>query len=82
MTSSIVAGDVVIPSVPLILKNLSVHGWPSGSPVDSEAAIDFAQLKGVECQITTFPLSKAQEAFDAMSSGKVHGRAVIVMDQK
>lgn len=73
------AGDVSIPSGPMVIRNLSVHGWPSGHALDSEEAIAFAQLKGVECQVQTWPLSKAPEAFEAMVSGSVRGRAVITM---
>lgn len=63
----------------MVIRNLSVHGWPSGHALDSEEAIAFAQLKGVECQVQTWPLSKAPEAFEAMVSGSVKGRAVITM---
>jgi D-arabinose 1-dehydrogenase-like Zn-dependent alcohol dehydrogenase len=74
-----VAGDISIPSGPLVIRNLSVHGWPSGHALDSEEAIAFALLKGVECQVQTWPLDKAPEAYEAMMSGNVRGRAVITM---
>jgi len=74
-----VAGDLSIPSAALVVRNLSVHGWPSGHALDCEEAIAFAQLKGVECQVQTWSLDKAPEAFEAMMSGSVRGRAVITM---
>lgn len=74
-----VAGDVAVPSGQMVLRTISVHGWPSGSPLDCEDAIAFAQLKGVECQVQTWPLEKAPEAYEAMASGQVQGRAVITV---
>ena len=76
---SLVGGEVSVPSVPLIAKGLSVHGWPSGHALDCEEAINFALLHNIEVEVTTYPFAKAQEAFDAMLSGSVHGRAVLVM---
>lgn len=73
-------GDVPFNTVPMIMKGVSVHGWPSGHALDSEEAIDFAQHQNVKVMIERFPLAKAQEAFDHMMSGKVRFRAVLVMD--
>jgi len=73
-------GDVAIPTTPLILKGLSVHGWPSGHALDCEEAIEFAQRQDVKCMVERFPLDKAQEALDHMLSGKVRFRAVLVME--
>jgi D-arabinose 1-dehydrogenase-like Zn-dependent alcohol dehydrogenase len=73
-------GDVVISTVPLILKGLTVAGFPSGHALDSEEAIAFAQRQDIKCLIEKFPLDKAQEALDHMLSGKCRFRAVLVMD--
>ncbi|KAL2158117.1 hypothetical protein VTH06DRAFT_4685 [Thermothelomyces fergusii] len=75
-----VPGEIPINTVTMVTKGLSVHSWPSGHAVDSEDAIKFAQLQGIECLTETFPLDKANEAFDAMLSGKVRFRAVITFD--
>ena len=64
----------------MIMKGISIHGWPAGHALDSEEAIAFAQLHGVKCMIEKFPLSKAQEALDHMMSGKVRFRAVLTME--
>ena len=45
-----------------------------------EDAVNFAQVHDVNCLIETFPLSKAQEAYEHMQSGKVRFRSVVVMD--
>jgi len=73
-------GDVSVDTVPLILKGLSVHGWPSGHALDSEEAIAFARQQGVKCMIEKFPLEKVQEALDHMVSGKVRFRSVLTME--
>ncbi|EMC97950.1 hypothetical protein BAUCODRAFT_31962 [Baudoinia panamericana UAMH 10762] len=73
-------GPVSVNTVPMVIKALSVHGWPSGHALDSEEAIAFAQAQGVECMIEKFPLEMVNEAMEHMLSGKVRFRAVLVMD--
>lgn len=72
-------GPVPVNTVTMVLKALSVRGWPSGHALDSEEAIAFATTHGVECMIEKFPLDKANEAIDHMISGKVRFRAVLTM---
>lgn len=62
------------------MKGLSVHGWPSGSQVDCEDAISFAQVHKVECMVEKYPFAKVKDAIDSMLSGKVRFRGVLVMD--
>lgn len=69
LTSDFVAG-------PMITKRLSIRGWPSGTAVDSEACVAFAQARGVQCMTQSFPLDKAQEAYEHRS--KARFRAVIL----
>jgi D-arabinose 1-dehydrogenase-like Zn-dependent alcohol dehydrogenase len=52
--------------------------WPSGHALDSEEAIEFAKITGVHCMIEKFPLDKANEAMEAMTSGKVRFRGVLI----
>jgi len=73
-------GDITVSTSPMIMKGVSVHGWPSGHALDCEDAIAFAQRQGVNCMIEEFPLDRVQEAIDHMLSGKVRFRAVLVMD--
>jgi D-arabinose 1-dehydrogenase-like Zn-dependent alcohol dehydrogenase len=42
---------------------LSVQVWPSGHATDSEEAIAFTELHGINCMVEEFPLEKANEAF-------------------
>ncbi|KAL1626474.1 hypothetical protein SLS56_006785 [Neofusicoccum ribis] len=73
-------GDITVNTIPMILKGISVHGWPSGHALDAEEAIAFAQTHGVQCMSEQFPLSKANEAMEHMLSGKVRFRAVLTME--
>ena len=78
---------------------LSIQSWPSGHAKDSEEAIKFTQLEGIDCLIEKFPIDKANDAYsesilyqdgglgrmtncllDAMLSGKVRFRSVIVFE--
>lgn len=72
-------GDVKISTMDLVVKGLSVHGWPSGHAKNSEDAIAFAQKHGIKCLVEKFPLAKGNEAFDHMMNGKVRFRAVLTM---
>jgi D-arabinose 1-dehydrogenase-like Zn-dependent alcohol dehydrogenase len=60
----------------LIMSRSSIRGWPSGVASDSEDALDFYKKQGVKCMVQTFPLDKAQEAYEHRD--KARFRAVIV----
>jgi D-arabinose 1-dehydrogenase-like Zn-dependent alcohol dehydrogenase len=74
------AGEVPVNTISLITKGNSVHGWPSGSSVDSQDAITTAQTQGIKCMIEKFKFEEAQEAVDHMLSGKARFRAVLTME--
>ena len=74
------AGETKINSAVLIQKGASIHGWPSGQALDSEEAIDFAELHKVKCMIEKFPLTKANEAYNHMMGGHPRFRCVLVME--
>lgn len=67
-----------ISTASMIGKGLSIVAWPSGHQMDSEDAISFAQIHGVECMIEKFPLDKANEALQHMNEGKVRFRGVLI----
>ena len=73
------AGDITINTGLLLQKGLGVHSWPSGHALDSEEAINFAQIHGVKCMVEDFPFSEVQKAYEHMKSGKARFRAVITM---
>ena len=72
-------GPLVINPLPLLLGRLTVAGWPSGTGMDSEDTLNFSALTGVKPMIETYPLEKAGEAFDRMTSGKARFRVVLTV---
>jgi len=72
-----VAEGISVPIQPMIQKRLAIRGWPSGTAQDSEEAVEFAKIQGVRCRIEKYPLSKANEAYESMITGKARFRAVL-----
>ena len=64
-------------TLPLIMGERAVQGWPSGTGMDSEDTLEFSTLTGIKPKIETYPLEKAPEAFDRMMSGKAIFRVVL-----
>lgn len=60
-----------------LLMRKEVSGWPSGVAIDSEDTLKFSELTGVKALVESFPLEKAQAAYDHMMSGKARFRAVL-----
>ena len=61
-----------------LLSGKSVKGWPSGTAIDSEDAMNFSALTGVRPRIEKFKLEQAEEAFAKVMANKVRFRAVLV----
>jgi D-arabinose 1-dehydrogenase-like Zn-dependent alcohol dehydrogenase len=82
-------GEFVIVGVPakpiqagavgLIMQRQSIHGWPSGTSIDSEDTLRFSEISGVLPLIEKYPLDRAPEAYDRMMSGKARFRVVLEM---
>lgn len=63
---------------PLVfLSGKKIHGWPSGSAIDSEDTMNFSMLTGVRPRIEVFPLEQANEAFGVMMANKARFRVVL-----
>lgn len=62
--------------VPL-LTGKSIAGWPSGSAIDSEDAMNFSALTNVRPKVEVFKLDQAEQAFAKMMEGKARFRAVL-----
>jgi len=73
------AGDKPIQFDPLkaIGTRRTVTGWPSGTAIDSEDTMRFSAMTGVRPMTETFPLERAQEAYDRMLSNKARFRVVL-----
>ena len=64
-------------TLPLIMGERAVKGWPSGTGLDSQDTLEFSALTGVKPRIEEYPLEEASAAFDRMMSGKARFRVVI-----
>ena len=61
----------------LIQQQRGVSGSPTGSPVAIETMLDFAARHRVAPQTEHYPMSKINEAFARLESGKAHYRIVL-----
>jgi alcohol/geraniol dehydrogenase (NADP+) len=79
-----VAGAVLEPipiaAFSLILQQRSVSGSPTGSPVAIETMLDFAARHNIAPQSEHYPMSKINEAFARLASGKARYRIVLDED--
>ncbi|MDQ0188512.1 zinc-binding dehydrogenase [Alicyclobacillus cycloheptanicus] len=74
------SGDAMpLSPVQLLNGRRTVRGWTAGQAKDSEETIRFSVLADIRPMIETFPLEKAQEAFDKMMKADVRFRAVLTM---
>jgi len=64
----------------LILQQRTVSGSPTGSPVAIETMLDFAARHNVLPQTEHFPMSRINDAFARLQSGKAHYRIVLDAD--
>jgi len=62
-----------------MLSGKMIHGWPSGSAIDSEDTMRFSALTQVRPQIERFPLEAANEAFAKVMDNTIRFRAVLDM---
>ncbi len=62
----------------LISTTRSIQGWASGTAVDSEDTLNFSVLRQIRPLIETFPLQRAQEAYERMMTNRVRFRAVLL----
>jgi D-arabinose 1-dehydrogenase-like Zn-dependent alcohol dehydrogenase len=72
-------GPVVVSPFPLLLGRRTVTGWPSGTGMDSEDTLNFSAFAGVKPMVETYPLEKAEEAFERMMGGKARFRVVLTI---
>jgi D-arabinose 1-dehydrogenase-like Zn-dependent alcohol dehydrogenase len=70
---------IEVTPIQLIFGSRTIQGWASGTPVDSEDTVKFAELSGVRPMIETYPLERAAEAYARMMSGKAEFRVVLTM---
>lgn len=61
----------------LVMQRQSIHGWPSGTSIDSEDTLRFSEMAHVLPMIEKYPLDRAPEAYERMMSGKARFRVVL-----
>jgi D-arabinose 1-dehydrogenase-like Zn-dependent alcohol dehydrogenase len=71
--------NIGVPAIKILFARNSIHGWNSGSSIDSEDTLRFAEYSGVRPMIEKYPLEKAAEAYTRMMSGKAEFRVVLTM---
>jgi D-arabinose 1-dehydrogenase-like Zn-dependent alcohol dehydrogenase len=71
------AGVVPFNTLEMLHKAISIQGWPSGHPLDSEETFQFSRHHGINCMVETYPLEEANKALKDMMAGKPRFRAVI-----
>jgi uncharacterized zinc-type alcohol dehydrogenase-like protein len=71
-----------IPAFSLILGQKSVAGSPSGSPAALDRMLAFSARHSVAPVVEFFPMSKINDAFERLRSGKAHYRIVLTNDLK
>jgi D-arabinose 1-dehydrogenase-like Zn-dependent alcohol dehydrogenase len=70
---------IEVTPIQLIGGSRTIQGWASGTAIDSEDTLRFAELTGVRPMIETYPLERAAEAYARMLSGDAQFRVVLTM---
>jgi len=68
---------IEVSAIDLIMGRKSIGGWPSGNAKASEEMLLFSDLAGVEAMIETYPLEKANEAYERMITNQSRFRVVL-----
>src|ERR1043166_967469 len=71
---------IPVPAFSLIMEQRSISGSPTGSPVVIDRMLDFASRHNIAPQTEHFPMSKINEAFARLESGKTRYRIVLDAD--
>jgi len=66
--------------VELLGSQLSISGTPNASPAVIDKMLQFCARHGVEALTESFPMSRVNEAFDHLRSGKARYRIVLAND--
>ncbi len=76
----VVLEPIPVAAFSLIAQQRSLSGSPSGAPVAIETMLDFAARHNVAPQTEHFPMSRINEAFARLESGKARYRIVLDAD--
>lgn len=81
-TVGAIAEPVSLAAFPLIAAQRSFSGSPLGSPVTTATMLDFAARHDIAPTTELFPMSKINDAFEHLKSGKARYRIVLQNDIK
>src|ERR1041384_284884 len=73
------AESLQLSPIVLLMGQLSVKGWYSGTAIDSQDTLAFSARAGVRSMNEIFPLERVNEAYDRMMDGKARFRMVLKM---
>ncbi|MDE3167014.1 MAG: alcohol dehydrogenase catalytic domain-containing protein [Acidobacteriota bacterium] len=73
------AGPMQVNPMMLLVRQLSVRGWYSGTSIDSEDTMAFSALAGVRSMNEEYPMGDVERAYERMMSGKARFRVVLRM---
>src|SRR5262245_30813626 len=73
---------IPVPVFPLLMGQKSISGSPVGSPATMTRMLDFCARHGIATVTEMFPMSRANEAFKHLESGKARYRIVLENDIK
>jgi uncharacterized zinc-type alcohol dehydrogenase-like protein len=76
-----VLNPLQVPAFSLILTQRSVSGSPTGSPTAIDYMLEFSTRHSIAPITETFPMSKINDAFERLRSGKARYRIVLENDQ-
>ena len=68
---------IQVSAMQLIMARRSLSGWPSGDASDSQDTLDFSALARIAPRIETYPLEKANEAYERMITNEARFRVVL-----
>ena len=71
------AGSLQLPVGPMVMHALTVVGHVTGSPADTEQAMEFAVANGVRPVTQTAPLTQARTALEKLRDGEARFRLVL-----
>jgi D-arabinose 1-dehydrogenase-like Zn-dependent alcohol dehydrogenase len=76
---TITEGTLDFPYLPLIIKELSIHGSCSSSPEEVDKMLQFIIAHGIKPVVQRFPMSVPgiTDAFEKLESGSIRYRAVL-----
>lgn len=72
---------VTLSPIDLLFGERGVEGTMTGSVPDTEDTLAFSVLQNIRPMIESFPLEKAEQAFQRMMSNEARFRVVLVMKQ-